>query len=306
MEYTTELTEMVPQPATMDVTPTKVTLAAPEDVATSLTVSEVGTFEDLQNVELRLASNLTQTNGSSSLDQNHVNFENQGITVESGESKQATVTIEVPVGTATGTYEGTIEATASSPSGTITESAPLTVEVESEGGQPGTVSRSVSATSVNPGDEVMVTVKAYSASTSVTINESFSPQFGTASIDSVSYDSGQTIIREANPEGLVVTVNELSSGDAVTVEYTVTIPENITGSGVFTIGGEFASDIRIDIGTDEITVTDGEFEGPVADYNLDNDDDIDITELGQAAADYANGEISIVELGKVASAYANS
>ena len=172
--------------------------------------------------------------------------------------------------------------------------------------QPGTVSRSVSATSANAGGEVAVTVEAYSASNSVSISESFSPQLGAASIKSVSYDSGQTISSEADPNGLVVIVDGLSSGDTVTVEYTVTVPGDAKGGEVFAIGGEFSSDGTVDIETVEITVNDGPFEGPAADYNFDSDNSIDITELGQAAADYANGEITIVELGQVASAYANS
>ena len=49
----------------------------------------------------------------------------------------------------------------------------------------------------------------------------------------------------------------------------------------------------------------GSFDGIVAEYNTNNNDTIELSELGQAGRDFASGELSITELGKIGAAFAS-
>ncbi|MFB6200814.1 MAG: choice-of-anchor L domain-containing protein [Halorhabdus sp.] len=310
-KYETTMTELTPQPATMDLTPVSATASESGPITTTTTVSEVGTFEPIQDVTLSTSGDLVQENGSTSISGDNVSFGDSSVSVQAGGSQTIPVTIDVPAGLSSGTYSGTIEATGSSTDGTVTEAVPLTVTLEQDaaGPAPGTVTRTLSTTSAAPGEEVSITLEAVAAGSALSLAEQFDAPFGAVSLDSLTVEgsSYQQIVYEIDPNGMVTTLGQLSSGAVVTVEYTVTIPGDASGEDVYTINGTFDSgNVSKDIGTAEITVQDGPFQGPVADYNTDGDGDIDIIELGNAAADYANGKIDITELGQVASTYANT
>ena len=310
-EFTTTLTELTPQPATMALSPISMSTSESGSITASTTISEVGTFESIQNVDLSVDGDLLQDGGDASIPGENVSFGDDSFTVQAGGGQSVSVTVDVPAGLSAGTFTGTVEASGSSADGTVTETVPLTVDVESDssGPTPGTVSRTLSTTSAQPGGDVSVTIEAVAADPALSISEQFGTPFGGATLDSLSIEgnSGQTIVEEVDQGGLVVTLGQLSAGTAVTIEYTVTVPGDATSGDTFSITGSYDSgDVSKNIGAADISVQDGPFTGPVADYNTDGDDDIDIIELGKASAAYANGKIGITELGQVAAAYANT
>jgi hypothetical protein len=99
----------------------------------------------------------------------------------------------------------------------------------------------------------------------------------------------------------------VEAGDSITIEYSMSVPDSDTDGTVHTVNGTYTADgEKFQTDPTDITVDEGFFKGIVSSYNTDDDKDIDITELGQAASDYAQGDISITELGDVAAAYSNT
>jgi len=87
-------------------------------------------------------------------------------------------------------------------------------------------------------------------------------------------------------------------------------------SKTFSAVGEFTVTLRV-VDSDGASDTTGQtitmaqessqyFSGIVAQYNTNGDDEISLSELGDAAADYAGGDLTIAEIGDVASAYSSS
>jgi hypothetical protein len=168
--------------------------------------------------------------------------------------------------------------------------------------------RSLPAT-VAPGGQAAVTLGANASDSTVTFAETFDPAVENATVDRVSVEglgSVTPVIANADRNGVVVTLDGLSAGARVTVEYTVSIPDSVTEGTVYAVGGNVSSGTTRSTGSDDLTVRESAFDGAAARYNADGNDVIDITELGAAASDYATGGLTIVELGDVAAAYAAS
>jgi len=119
-------------------------------------------------------------------------------------------------------------------------------------------SRTVADAEVAPGGQTTVTVTATidDGSNGFTLNESFSPSFQDANIQSVQVDgsSASTVVETANSDGAVVTIGsgELSDGSQVTIEYTVTVVN--TDGATHTISGEVTSGNTVALTDDSIDV----------------------------------------------------
>jgi len=162
---------------------------------------------------------------------------------------------------------------------------------------------------IAPGGSATVTLEANASSSSVTLQESFSPAFENVTIDSVTVNgnSASPVLEVSESTGIVVTLEGLSQDDTVRVEYTVSVSANAQTGTNYTLVGNVTSDTTTEFADDQITVQQG---SPLSDtpgrYDGDFDGQITIRELGAAAADYAQGNIDIRALGQVAATYAQS
>lgn len=282
-------------------TPTSPSVESGSEADTSLTVEEAGGSQGLTNVTFSVTD--LDADGGGSIPAENVTFSRSGFDVPAGDFETVEITVNVPDAT-DGTYSGEIQILSAETS----SSTPLTVSV-SGGSDSLSVNREFSQTTAEPGERVTVTVETTAPASRVSLNETFDPGFETASIEDVLVDGSSVdpAVAAANGEGVVVTLNGLSEGESIVVEYSVILPEGVENGETFSLGGEFiAGGTNRTIATDTIQIAEGPFDGVVADYNADGDDDIDITELGQAGTDYANGDIDITELGEVAQTYANT
>jgi len=169
--------------------------------------------------------------------------------------------------------------------------------------------RTLSSTTISPGGEVTVTLETVASGSSVSLNEVFDPTVESATIDSVTVNgaTASPFIETANQSGVVVTFSSLSPGDNITVKYTLSIPDNTTVGTTYLITGNVAQDETTALASNQLTVEEGSpLDGAAGVYDKDNNGDIDITELGAAAAAYAQDDLNIQELGQVAAIYASS
>lgn len=197
-------------------------------------------------------------------------------------------------------------------SGAVVESLAMTtidVVISDQGlSQNLSASRHLSSTQTTPGSEVPVTVEATAQSSALTINETFSPAVGNISITSVTVDGNPRtpIVKAAESQGAVVTMNGLEPGQTVTVRYNITVPENTEIGTSYLIAGTVTSGDEASLDSDQLTVEeDSPLEGIAGDYDNNNDGEISVSELGQAAIDYSTGEVSLTELAQVAAVYSN-
>ena len=190
--------------------------------------------------------------------------------------------------------------------GTTTWTGTLTVEAD-EATEP-SVTRTLSATDIAPGDTVVVSVNTSVSSGTFSLSESFTPTAEGATLESVSVD-GQPVdplVGVADQDGVVVTLNDLEQGATVLVRYVVTFPTDATPGETYTISGDATDSSTTPLSVSELTVVEGALGGVAGGYDADADGTISIGELGAASADYANGALSITDLGVVAGAYANA
>lgn len=169
--------------------------------------------------------------------------------------------------------------------------------------------RVVTDQNLSNGDTTTVTVTARAAGDYVSVSESFAPSFASAEIDTVRVNGKATTtsFRAANRDGATVTVDGLDIGDRVEITYTIQTPADDPANEIYGITGEVINNgTETDLETAELTVQSGSTDSIVATYDADNDSDIDIGELGQAAVDYSSGDISVTELSDVAAAYTGS
>jgi len=129
------------------------------------------------------------------------------------------------------------------------------------------------------------------------------------SIDSVTVNGNSVtpFLSTAESTGVVVTLQGLSQGDTVRVEYTVSVSSSVSTGTTYTIDGNVTSGTTTELAANQTLVEQGSpLSDASGDYDADFDGKIDIQELGAAAADYARGDIGIQALGNVAATYAQS
>jgi len=269
---------------------------------TSVTVEEVAGFAGLSDVSL--SSTSLEAGDGDTIAADSVSFGQSGFDVAAGGTATVDVTVDVP-DDASGTYSGEIGVTTAQSS----TSVPLSVSVSSDDSGSITVTRSLSRTSVGPGEAVSVTATITSPGSGFTLNETFTPPFGTASLGDVLVD-GSTVdplVGASTADGAVVTLNGISAGQEVVIDYSVVVPQGAETGDTFDIEGTItAGDTEQTVPADTITVSGDPFSGVVADYNTDDDDDIDISELAAAASDYASGDLPISDLAEIAQVFAQS
>jgi hypothetical protein len=302
-EFETSAAEVGDLPPKLAVTPSSVSLSdvsAGDTLDLSLTVDEVNGEQAAEDVSVS-AGDLTAPDGSV-IPASNVSFDTGSATVSS--PTQSPYRLTIP-NEASGTYTGTFEVTSSN-------ADPVTLDVEvqvADSAEGPNIQRSVSTATASPGDTVGVTVEMTATSNKVTISEFVDPPMADIAIDAVRVDGTEAspVVETAENDAVLVTLETVSAGDSITIEYTMTAPQSDSDGTVHTIKGTYTADGAPEqIGGTDVTVEEGFFEGIVSKYNGDGDDDIDITELGQAAADYAAGDIDITELSQVAGAYANT
>jgi len=170
------------------------------------------------------------------------------------------------------------------------------------------VNRTLSSTQVPPGGQVTATLDVTARGRNLSLFEEFTPPVAGATVDRVTVN-GERVTpeqRRAGPGGVFVSLDGLERGDDVSIRYTATLG-NVTDGTTVEIRGNVSSGSRTDVDTPTDTLTveaRSPLNPPVDGYDADSDGRIDVTELGRAAADYANGRIDISELGAVAAAYA--
>jgi hypothetical protein len=177
-------------------------------------------------------------------------------------------------------------------------------------GETGSTANRSTPDTITPGGSATITVETnVTTDGGVTIEETLSPTFETVSIRSVTVD-GESVTpfpQVSNSSGVVVTLQDLTAGDRVTVTYEVSVDPDAQTGTEYTVDGNVTSGTTSSLPTDTITVEQGSpLSGVSGRYDENANGDISITELGQAASDYASGTLSITELGSVASIYAQS
>ncbi len=219
---------------------------------------------------------------------------------------QADVQTSSPTATHTyseaGTYTAVVTVT-DDDGATDTASETATVE-----GGDSSAERHLESTQIAPGGETTVTVEATAQSNDLTVSESFSPEVAAASIESVTVDgeSRSPVVEVADPTGALVAVGGVNPGQTVVTEYTVEAGENADPGTTYSVSGSVTSDSEVSLGSDDIVVVEGSpLDGVSGEYDADNDGEIDLGELSQAATQYASGALTLAELSEVATAYAS-
>jgi subtilisin family serine protease len=172
----------------------------------------------------------------------------------------------------------------------------------------GSASRTVTDADIARGGDTNITVTTYAAGEALTVSESFIPTLADAEVNRVQVDGDSTraVFRAANGNGTRVTVGGLDIGARVVITYTVRVSADAPTDETYTITGRATNGVtETDLGSSTLAVQPGLPGDPVDIYDADEDGNIDISELGSAATDYANRELSITQLGEIASAYAN-
>lgn len=165
--------------------------------------------------------------------------------------------------------------------------------------------QSVTDTTVAPGKSTTVSVTIQNPRSRLTLNQSFVPGFASVSIDRVAVNGNttKTILRASESVGAVVTLEGLSTTDTVRITTTVTIPTNASTGATFTVSGMVSSGTQTaPLSSKTISVVNP---GPVAQFDINGDNQIQIQELGRAAAAFSNNKLTITELAEVAKAFAN-
>jgi subtilisin family serine protease len=173
----------------------------------------------------------------------------------------------------------------------------------------GTATRTIAESNLSAGGRTVVTVTARAADDALTVSESFTPSLAAAEVETVRVDGVAItpLLGTANENRSTVTIGGLAVGDRVAVTYTVRLPDDASTNETYAIAGTVSNgETETALAPTELTVRTESNDTIVPVYDDDDDGAIDLSELGEAAADYANGEISIVELGAVARVYAMS
>jgi hypothetical protein len=251
-----------------------------------------------------------------------------GVTVTAGSGSFTpgeTVTIEYTI-TPADTTGKTVDITGSVTNGQTTDLSPHSYTITNSSAStptptptPTTVSvaRSVSAEAVTPNDQFTITTTVNNVSGSLSLNSTYSPQVGSATIQSVTVSDAEVspLIDTARATGSLVTLtnvgSESTSTVTVTVTETVTVGDNpgvthrITGTlDVATRDSGSGGDGRtLKIDTKSVTVT--SLEGAAGEFDADGDGEIDIGELSQAAAAFIDGDLSIGEISQVSAEFIN-
>lgn len=297
-EFETTATDIGDLPPKLAVTPSTISLedvAAGNTVDLSLTIDEANGEQAAEDVTVS-AGDLTAPDGAT-IPASNVSFDTSNETVSS--QTEFAYTLAIPED-ASGTYTGTFDVTSSN-------AETVTVDVEVQIGE--VVTRTVSTMEPSPGGTIGVTLEMTATNDKVTILEFVDPPMADITIDAVEVNGNDAspVTEASENDAIVVALGSLEADDSIMINYTMTVPESDTDDTVHTLEGSFNADgVTVQIDPTDITVNEGFFSGIVSNYNTDSDDDIDITELGQAAADYTNGDIGIVELGKVAQAYSTT
>lgn len=129
--YTNEVTEKTPQPAEMGITPISAGISGSGVVNSEIDINEYGSYNDLQDVSLSVDNELSKADGNASINQSNITFDQEGFSVQAGQSQSVGVSINVPSGTPSGIYQGTIEVSASSTetnSDEVTETTTVLIE----------------------------------------------------------------------------------------------------------------------------------------------------------------------------------
>lgn len=168
-------------------------------------------------------------------------------------------------------------------------------------------SREIDSSQVSPDGSVTSTVTITTQGSSVSLTETFSPELGDVTIDSVTADGDEIdpFVSEAAPAGVVVTAGGLQSGQTVVVQYTIEPNSSAALGTAYDISGSVTSGETTQLQDASVTVSESSLTGAAGQFDANQDGNISISELGSASAAYARGELSISDLGRVASAYAS-
>lgn len=291
-EYTAEVTELTPQPANITLEPVATTVTGSGTVNTSLTVSEVGTFVDIEGVSASLTSDLSYASGDETLASSIVSFEDEGVSIAAGSTKEVPASVAVPSGAQAGTYEGTVELTASTAGDEISETASITITVAQDPEPTTTTKFSIRLDVPQAGLQLYNTTVSGPEGTAISAVEAGAIAGDAFQIDaggegestvtaqaadlagSVGADAGTVTLYNVTFEGevarteLSLTVNELEgdngdtiSGDLVSVQLANPFPDGVPG-----ISGDPPADPD----------GDGLYEDINADGTADFDDAVDL------------------------------
>ncbi|MFO8011727.1 MAG: hypothetical protein R6X20_00335, partial [Phycisphaerae bacterium] len=161
--------------------------------------------------------------------------------------------------------------------------------------------RSIESSEANPGETVPVTTSVtFGASTSdARINDVIDPNVSAENIE-VTDDDGATISSYQESSGTIT--GSWGGVDSITLEYEVTIPEDASAGDTYDFSGEAedgdADDVSSITGNETIEVV----ENPLLEY-ADSKGKVGPGGLGDAAADFRDGEIKSGALGDVAAAF---
>jgi len=215
-----------------------------------------------------------------------------------GLSEGATVAVTYELTANESTGEMAIDGRATDSAGN--ESVQTTIDVVEA---PLVVSQSLDSAEVAPGETVTVTASVDNAAGNLTVTHEFDPALANVSVTdtAVANESVLPIVAASEANGTVVTLENATGMATVTIE--ATVPENTSaGTEVAVSGDVTASDRSTTFDTQTVTVVEAD---PV-DRFAGNDGTIDISDLGNAAKTFANGDLSIAELGQIASAFAGA
>ena len=97
----------------------------------------------------------------------------------------------------------------------------------------------------------------------------------------------------ANPTGGVITINDVETNASISVTERLTVSETAETTHIVT-GNVTSGDTTVS--SDPIGISVTVPDNPVERYDLDNDGNINIAELGQAGANFISGGLTISEL----------
>lgn len=213
----------------------------------------------------------------------------------------ATVTVKYQITASTSTGSITITGVPEG-SGESIDLGTTTIEVQQD---PLTASSSLNDQTLKPGQSATVTTSVDNPGSELTVNHTFSKAVGSASVGSVTVNgnSASPTVSTADANGSIVTLENLSSTDTISIDITVGMADDATIGDQIAITGQASSGndtVSLDAGSIEVVDPD-----PVKRYDRNGDGSIEISDLGSAATDYALGDLSITELAKIAAAFAN-
>lgn len=163
--------------------------------------------------------------------------------------------------------------------------------------------RSLNASSVAPGEAVLVTVRTTAKTPEITLNESIVPSVQEVTVVNVTV--GGEPVTAANiatfQNGLRVALGGVAPESNVTVTYTIRIPEDDSDGKSYEIDGYITDDETRSIGTDTVSV-------PIVDIvgNYGDDGEVTDAELSMAIADWAGGSLTDAELSEIIRLWASS